>query len=285
MYKQLQVSEDIIGFHINSEKKMDLNRKNEKNEFKFYINAGDDTCRVASLFRDKCEAREMNYYFKVVNPYKDSLDRADKLCVYSEIKHVQNFFRILQEIKQENTEFKFEQPPMMVGNIENWMGIASDYSGNDYSDTSYNVAMSHICLKALDEIFKGNKEMDTKEDDLQEAELIKQLKGKIAFQAQKMGYSKDKVCIKPSAKSILKKININNTKTKNRSAVLQMKNVKSSVKKSEIRISEIRKIIENIKEKISNRLKKHKNKARLEETKKGLNMPEEQIELKWKEDR
>lgn len=276
MHDYLKVSENVMGFHINAEKKMDLNRKNEKNELKFYINTGDDTCKVASLFRDKCEKAKMNYYFKVINPYKDRLG-ADRLCIYSEMKHAQDFFSMLQEIKQENPQIKFEKPQMMVGKFDDWLGIASDYSEEKYVGTSYNVAMSNICLRALNKIFEENKEKGIKENDIQDAELIEQLKEELAFQAQKMGYSKDKICIKPSAKSILKKIDTSKAKQEHRTGILQIQNVISSVKKANIGISEIK----NIRESIFRRLKKHKNQARLEESKsKSNNMPTEQIELK-----
>ena len=166
---------------------------------------------------------------------------------------------------------------MMVGKFDDWLGIASDYSEEKYVGTSYNVAMSNICLRALNKIFEENKEKGIKENDIQDAELIEQLKEELAFQAQKMGYSKDKICIKPSAKSILKKIDTSKAKQEHRTGILQIQNVISSVKKANIGISEIK----NIRESIFRRLKKHKNQARLEESKsKSNNMPTEQIELK-----
>lgn len=281
MYDHLKVSDDVMGFHINAEKKMDLNRQNEKNELKFYINAGDDTCKVAALFRDKCEKAKMNYYFKVINPYKDRMDRADRLCIYSEKKHMQDFFNILQEIKKENPQIEFEQPPMMVGKFNDWLGIACDYSGGEYAATSYNVAMSYICRKALNKIFEENKKRGIKENDIQDTELIELLKEEIAIEAQKMGYLKERSSIKPSVVSKLKKIDTSNTKKKHKTGNRQMQNVISSVQKANIRVSEIKNIMENIKESISRRLSKYKSQARLEESKSKLNnIPTEQIELK-----
>ena len=283
MYDYLKVSDDVMGFHINAEKKMDLNRQNEKNQLKFYINAGDDTCKVASLFRDKCEKAKMNYYFKVINPYKDRMDRADRLCIYSEKKHMQDFFNILQEIKQENPQIKFEQPPMMVGKFDDWLGIACDYSEGEYADTSYNVAMSFICRKALNKIFEENKKRGIKEEDIQDIELIEQLKEGIALETQKMGYLKEKSSIKPSVKSKLKKIDINNTKQKHKTGNVQMQNVISSIQKANIKVSEIKNMMGNIKENIKNnrRLRKYKRQAKLKESESKLNnIPTKQIELK-----
>lgn len=277
MHQCLRVSDDIMGFHVNAEKKMDLNKDNEENELKFYINAGDDTCKVVSLFRDKCERAKINYYFKVVNPYKDRLDRVDRLCIYSEMKHVQDFFNILQEIKQENPQIEFEKPPMMVGNFDNWLGIASDYSGGKYADTSYNVAMSNICMKALDEIFTVNGQNGIKEDD---KEIIENLKSQLLIQAQNMGYSKDKVCFNPKAKRTLERIDTNGNKKNYKKEVLPIENIVSSLKKSKIRMSEIKSIIEIIKQKFLNRIKKDNIQKKLEECKKETKIPTEQIEYK-----
>ena len=232
MHQYLRVSDNVMGFHINADKKMDLNMNNEGNELKFYINAGDDTCKVASLFRDKCKKEKMNYYFKVADPYKDRLDRADRLCIYTEMKHIQNFLNMLQEIKQENPQIKFEKPPMMVGNIDNWIGIASDYSGDKYADTSYNIAMSKVCMNALDEVFANNGQAESLEED--DAKVIEDLRTQILIQAQNMGYSKDKICIKPKFKRTLERIDIDSSKN-NKKGILQMQNIVSSLNKSKIR--------------------------------------------------
>ncbi len=275
MEQYLQVSENVMGFHVNSEKKMDLDRNNERNDLKFYINAGDDTCKVASYFRDKCEARNMNYYFKVVNPYKDDLNRNDKLCIYSELKHVQDYIEILQEIRKENPELIFEQPPMMVGNLENWIGVATDYSGDGYySPTSYNIAMSHICLKALDKVCKENKENDVGSGNSEEMNITEQLKEEIVLQAQKIGYSKDKVCIKNSIRRTLQKMDLNSAK--NKGGMLKIQDVKTGIKASKISVWEIKNTIDGLKKKIANKLKKHKIQGKKIEKK--IDMPMEQLE-------
>ena len=271
MEQYLQVSEDVMGFHVNSEKKMDLDRNNERNDLKFYINAGDDTCKVASYFRDKCETRNMNYYFKVVNPHKDDLNRSDKLCIYSELKDIQDYLGILQEIRKENPEFIFEQPPMMVGNFENWIGVSTDYSGDKYDcPKSYNEAMSNICLKALDKVCKENKIGSSNNEKMN---ITEQLKEEIVLQAQKIGYSKDKVCIKNSIKRTLQKMDLNSTKNKEK--MLKIQNIKTGIKNSKISILEIKNIIDRVKLKIVDKLKKHKKQGKKTENK--IDIPMEQI--------
>lgn len=271
MEQYLQVSEDVMGFHVNSEKKMDLDRNNERNDLKFYINAGDYTCKVASYFRDKCETRNINYYFKVVNPHKDDLNRSDKLCIYSELKDIPDYLEILQEIRKENPEFIFEQPPMMVGNFENWIGVATDYSGDKYDrPKSYNEAMSNICLKALNKVCKENKIGSSNNEGMN---ITEQLKEEIVLQAQKIGYSKDKVCIKNSIKRTLQKMDLNSTKNKEK--MLKIQNIKTGIKNSKISILEIKNIIDRVKQKIVDKLKKHKKQGKKTENK--IDIPMEQI--------
>lgn len=245
--------ENVMGFHVNSEKKMDLDKKNEKNELKFYINAGDDTCKVASMFRDRCEARNINYYFKVVNPDKDDLERSDKLCIYSELKHVQDYLEILHEIRKENPELIFEQPPMMVGMFENWIGVATDHLEGE---TSYNVAMSNICLKALDKVC-GEKKLNNNNNI--EMGMLEQLKEEIAIQAEEMGYSKDKICVKKDIKKVLTKMNPYSPKNIN--AILKIHDVKKSIRKSHISILEVKDMMNRLKDTIAIKLKKQDKKA------------------------
>ncbi len=245
--------ENVMGFHVNFEKKMDLDKKNEKNELKFYINAGDDTCKVASMFRDRCEARNINYYFKVVNPDKDDLERSDKLCIYSELKHVQDYLEILHEIRKENPELIFEQPPMMVGMFENWIGVATDHLEGE---TSYNVAMSNICLKALDKVC-GEKKLNNNNNI--EMGMLEQLKEEIAIQAEEMGYSKDKICVKRDIKKVLTKMNPYSPKNIN--AILKIHDVKKSIRKSHISILEVKDMMNRLKDTIAIKLKKQDKKA------------------------
>ena len=46
----------VMGFHVNPQNLhiYDIDRKRENDELKFYINAGIDTYKFASLFQERC---------------------------------------------------------------------------------------------------------------------------------------------------------------------------------------------------------------------------------------
>ena len=160
---------------------------------------------------------------------------------------------ILHEIRKENPELIFEQPPMMVGMFENWIGVATDHLEGE---TSYNVAMSNICLKALDKVC-GEKKLNNNNNI--EMGMLEQLKEEIAIQAEEMGYSKDKICVKKDIKKVLTKMNPYSPKNIN--AILKIHDVKKSIRKSHISILEVKDMMNRLKDTIAIKLKKQDKKA------------------------
>lgn len=200
------VNTGSMGFHVNAEKIMHPTRKNEENEIKFYINAGDDTCKIASLFRERCKEQNLNYYFKVANPYENEEDRTDKLCIYSSLNDAQKYFEILQEIKKENPQISFGEPPILTGRVDKWLGVASDYKGDrkNQRDT-YNSKMSDIVVKAIDKTLKGVNRKDIPEMIRNNSYLMELIKKEVVSMSSKIGYSKEKNAIRKSDKIKLSK--------------------------------------------------------------------------------
>ena len=199
-----KVNQRTMGFHVNAEKTMHPTRKNEENEIKFYINAGDDTCKIASLFRKRCKEQNLNYYFKVANPYENEEDRTDKLCIYSSLKDAQQYFEILQEIKKENPQISFGEPPILTGRVDGWLGVASDYKGDrkNHGDT-YNCKMSEIVVEAINKTLKGVNRKDIPEMIRNNSYLMELIKKEVVSMSSKIGYSKEKNAIRKSDKRIL----------------------------------------------------------------------------------
>lgn len=72
---------------------------------KFYINAGTDTYKFASLFQEKCENLGLNYYFKVAHAYKEAeYKRNDKMCIFTERKDAEKFLEVIQQVKEEGKQ-------------------------------------------------------------------------------------------------------------------------------------------------------------------------------------
>ena len=141
-----------MGFHFNSNKN-DSTKKRESSEIKFYINAGEDTYKVAKLFLDKCRNAKMDsYYFKVVDPMsrvENEIGRTDRLCIYSNIEHIETFIGFINEIKEQNPDINFMSPPITTGTINGFIGV-----GQDTKNDSYNQSMGDIISKVLNNICK-----------------------------------------------------------------------------------------------------------------------------------
>ena len=145
----------VMGFHIYPQliQIMDTGMDREKGEMKFYLNAGIDTYKVAQLFQQKCEQAKLNYYFKVVNAVKDyEFRRTDKMCIYTEFKDAKKFLEIIREIKVENPDINFQQPPILTGRIDGFVGTGMD---NVKGKNSYNGIMSKVCYDAVTSTFQN----------------------------------------------------------------------------------------------------------------------------------
>lgn len=200
-----KVNKSVMGFHVNAKKVMDPIRENEENEIKFYINAGDDTCKIAEFFREKCKEQNLNYYFKVANPYDNEEDRTDKLCIYSSLNDAQKYFEILQEIKKENPQISFKKPPILTAKVDEWLGIASDYKGDrKIKGDTYNNKMSDIVVDSINNTLKGISRKDIPENIKNNSDLMDLLKKEIITMASQIGYSKEKLSVRKSDKKILK---------------------------------------------------------------------------------
>lgn len=247
----------VMGFHINSDKTYEVDETNEPDEIKFYVNAGDNTCKVATLFAEKCEQRNLKYYFKVADPNRGEEDRSDKMCIYSALKNASTFYSILQEIKQENPDIIFKDAPILTGKIVDGIGIASDFKQEGKINGTYNNVVSYICIDALNKVFKGIDKKEIKNLIEQQPEFVESVKKELQSRMVNLGRAKDKLSIKKSDRSILKKSKMageRDNSNESTPSLISMQNVKNSIKKSKISISEINITIRKIRDKIKNKL-------------------------------
>lgn len=251
-----QKSKNVMGFHVNAEKVLDPKHKNEKNEIKFYINAGDDTCKIAALFREKCIEQNLNYYFKIADPFQNEEWRNDKLCIYSSLDDAQKFLTILQQIKKENPQMFFKEPPILAGRVDEWIGIASDYRGNKKKSIprdSYNSQMSCIVVKAIEKVFNGVDRKDITGKIEEDSNLIGELRNEIITIAGQLGYSEEKICVRNSDKKKLSKGPKSNLFDKIKGLFLKKKQLPSAkLEKSYLR-NKRNKFIERTKEGVNSK--------------------------------
>lgn len=187
----------VMGFHIYPQllQIMDTGMDREKGEMKFYLNAGIDTYKVAQLFQQKCEQAKLNYYFKVVNAVKDyEFRRTDKMCIYTEFKDAKKFLEIIREIKVENPDINFQQPPILTGRIDGFVGTGMD---NVKGKNSYNGIMSKVCYDAVTSTFQNISREQIPALIDRHPEILYKLKEKIKQRAKEMGLDPEKICVAP----------------------------------------------------------------------------------------
>lgn len=211
----------VMGFHVNPQNLhiYDIDRKRENDELKFYINAGIDTYKFASLFQERCESLDINYYFKVVNADKyEEYKRNDRMCIYTEFKDADTFLSIIKELKEQNPDIKFQKPPLLAGTIDNFIGVGTDHITK--GGRSYNVQMSNICFASITKIFEKVPREKIFETIKIYPEMIDKLKNEIKYRAKNIGLSEDKICIKEGIEQKLGQ-NQNESNFKNQSQQLR----------------------------------------------------------------
>lgn len=132
-----------------------------------YINSdARDKWKIADLFREKCEAKKLPYYFKLFD-----FDQEDNMVIYSHTEHLAEYIDILQEIEQEYPEMmqRCGKPPLLTrSKLNDWIGIADEPSPERYGRQSYNEVMEKIMQKKLiqlsDESIIKNYDKDKKID-------------------------------------------------------------------------------------------------------------------------
>lgn len=227
-------SQDLMGFHFDS-KKHDGTVNKENAEIKFFINAGEDTFRVAKLFLDKCrEAKVDSYYFKVVDPMHGEQVRDDKLCIYSSIEHSKTFLEFLTEIQKENPDITFRKPPLTAGTIDNFIGVGTDTLENN---RSYNTTISEVVYEVLNAIAieKHIKKRELYSYVEKNPTVLNIIKERLIQGCITKGCSKDKICVSDKLAERLKTVEITDT-TEKAEDIEQNKKDSSQVRKGPIQV-------------------------------------------------
>lgn len=109
-----------------------------------------DMWKLAQLFKSKCDAQKIPYYFKLAS----SSNRDDKMVIYADTDNLANYISILQEIAQENPEImqRCGKPPALTGKIDGWIGIGDEPPLKaDGKKQSYNSLRADIFENAIEE--------------------------------------------------------------------------------------------------------------------------------------
>ena len=96
-----------------------------KCDHRLYVNPdGEDLYLFMNYFVDKCEERNLSYYFKFCKYFS----RDDNFVLYSSTKELDKYLEVLREIKLEHPDLvsRFKEPPLLTGNIDGFIGYGSE---------------------------------------------------------------------------------------------------------------------------------------------------------------
>ena len=192
----------VMGVHVEPSRFhiVGTNFKREKADIKFYLNADADTYKVARLFQEECDKQDLNYYYKVIDPY-DEYTRNDKMCIYSSYENVDKFLSIIRKIKEENKDIVFSEPPVLSGTIDGYIGVGQDRIKDE--NISYNHTMAIICYEEIDRMLKSIPKNQIKMIVESYPDKKEELKNNIIKRASNLGLSEEKICLKEEAISRL----------------------------------------------------------------------------------
>ena len=192
----------IMGFHINKRRFEDVDKTQKIDESKLYINADyDQVYKIARLYLEKAKERGINYNFKVNYPMYDDENRTDKFVVFSSLKELTKNVEILDEIMREHPEFTLKNPGLLVGKLENGIGIGMDSEGK-----SYNNRRSEFLDNIFKKIFKGKSLDEVKEMINSEDGIIAKIRNKIKSALTKSEISTEKFCLDKEKEETLKNL-------------------------------------------------------------------------------
>ena len=99
-----------------------------KIEHRLYINTDSISLyKIINLFMSECSKKGIPFYFKFDN---SSGFRDDSIPIYSSTEHLLDYIEILNNIKKNNPDLNFYNPPLLTGKINGFIGYGSEPDKN-----------------------------------------------------------------------------------------------------------------------------------------------------------
>lgn len=108
-----------------------------------------DLWKFAKDFKDKCNEKQIPYYFKLATNTRD-----DKMVIYADTDNLTDYIEILQEIKRENPDLanRCAPPPVLTRKIDGWIGIGDEPLKDKHGkNQSYNGLRAKIFENSVEE--------------------------------------------------------------------------------------------------------------------------------------
>ena len=140
------------SWHLSNHKKY---RPGKDIDHRFYISVDPSTIPdFVILLKEKFEKLDMTYYFKVNILSTVGNTQKDGLVIYSSTEDMDNVLSILKEIETEHPELikKCNEPHILCGNINGWIGYASEIrkEKNSYTNLMSQIMYDSIETSVLD---------------------------------------------------------------------------------------------------------------------------------------
>jgi hypothetical protein len=202
--KFLAINNHSMGFHVNPNRLEPIEgQRLFEDNIKLYLNAEEDTYKLARLFQEECEKRGLVYYYKVARCNDEfEFARKDKMCIYSSYENVVRYIRIISKIKKEHPEIKFDKPPISTGLVAGYIGIGQDVKGK-----TNNRLVTAVYFDVVNNIFKDMPREKIMGYMKSHPEYIEIIRKEIKRKLKESGMS-DKQGIYESEKEAVKKLDI-----------------------------------------------------------------------------
>lgn len=123
------------SWHLSNDKRYNKGEISHR----FYISVDSSIILdLIPLLKEKFEEREMPYYFKVSNASVIGNNQKDGIVIYSSTEKLNKTLLILQEIENEYPDIikKCNEPHLLCGNINGWIGYANEIKNQKNSYTN-----------------------------------------------------------------------------------------------------------------------------------------------------
>ncbi len=132
-------------------------------EHRLYLDTNStDTYNMVNILTQKFNEHKLPYYFK----FDEAGNRSDTIVIYSSTEDLLNNVKILEEIKKEHPDLvsKVQEPPLLTGKIDGWIGYGSEPHKVNGEKTSFNMVRSKAIEKAIE---KSTKEWTLKNKNME----------------------------------------------------------------------------------------------------------------------
>lgn len=147
-----RVGEDSVWQYLHS-KTIRFYPKEVEAEHRLYINCDSvKTHQIAYEFIKTCDNLKLPYRLK----YDDVGNRADTIVIWSNTKLLPKYIEILRKIREKSSiKNSLHKPPVLTGQIDGWIGFASEPLQNGSKKLSFNTKREKHITQELDKLQKS----------------------------------------------------------------------------------------------------------------------------------